>query len=198
MKAPEILKQAEQEQQDRADTYDRHGERSIPRTVDAFNAITGKDLTYEHGWLFMTILKAVRSQQGNYREDNYVDGASYFALMGEQAAEDRDKVSSENEIHNSIKQFEKHLGVSDQPQEHQRCPYFTGEPPKWSKAPYWADFLTQGSDGEFFWQEVAGYCCGGIWDHDPEGEGSRGVFAGHSHIYNPKAELAIEKRPEGE
>lgn len=90
MKAHEILQAGVQHMQDRASTYDKpEGERSMPATVAAFNAITGHELTAEQGWIFMALLKAVRSQQGEYREDSYQDGAAYFALAGEQAAEDR-------------------------------------------------------------------------------------------------------------
>ena len=58
-------------------------------TVLAFAAITGVLMTEEQGWLFMALLKAVRSQQGAYRSDSYEDGAAYFALAGEAAARDR-------------------------------------------------------------------------------------------------------------
>lgn len=75
---------------DRAVTYDNpEGERSVGKTVAAFNAITGHAITEEQGWLFMILLKAVRSQQGNYKQDNYEDGASYFALMSESASKVR-------------------------------------------------------------------------------------------------------------
>src|SRR5690606_3707051 len=62
------------------------GERSMCATVEAFRAITGIRVTQEQGWLFMALLKAVRSQQGDYRADSYEDGAAYFALAGEAAA----------------------------------------------------------------------------------------------------------------
>lgn len=72
---------------DRAVTYDRpSGERSVPAVVEAFAAITGIRLTPEQGWLFLVLLKAVRSQQGAHRADNYEDLAAYAALMGEAAA----------------------------------------------------------------------------------------------------------------
>ena len=76
--------------EDRAKTYDAPGgERSMGKTVSAFNAITGLELTEEQGWLFMEILKQVRSQQGNYRADNYEDMVAYAALRGECAARER-------------------------------------------------------------------------------------------------------------
>ena len=76
--------------EDRAKTYDAPGgERSMGKTVAAFNVITGLELTEEQGWLFMEILKQVRSQQGNYRADNYEDMVAYAALRGECAARER-------------------------------------------------------------------------------------------------------------
>jgi hypothetical protein len=78
--------------QDRAKTYDKpQGERSMAATVAAFNAVTGITLTEEQGWLLMILLKAVRSQQGEYKADNYEDGAAYFGLCGEAASKERVK-----------------------------------------------------------------------------------------------------------
>ncbi|MDZ7789749.1 MAG: DUF6378 domain-containing protein [Xanthomonadales bacterium] len=75
---------------DRAATYDKpQGERSIPAVVKAFAAITGVELTEEQGWLFMEVLKLVRSQQGGYRVDNYEDAAAYAGLRGEAAKRER-------------------------------------------------------------------------------------------------------------
>ncbi|GGJ06410.1 DUF6378 domain-containing protein [Halopseudomonas pertucinogena] len=86
MTAHEILAAAQSHMKDRAATYDRpEGERSMCATVEAFRAITGIRVTQEQGWLFMALLKAVRSQQGAYRADSYEDGAAYFALAGEAA-----------------------------------------------------------------------------------------------------------------
>lgn len=88
--AHSILEQAGRHMRDRAATYDKpEGERSMGATVDAFRAITGHKLIEEQGWLFMSLLKAVRSQQGAYRADSYEDGAAYCALAGEAAARDR-------------------------------------------------------------------------------------------------------------
>ena len=90
MKATEILNAAGKHLADRGATYDKpEGERSMQKTITAFNAIADQSLTVEQGWLFMTLLKAVRTQQGNYKPDNYEDGAAYFALAGEQASIDR-------------------------------------------------------------------------------------------------------------
>ncbi|MBR0346062.1 MAG: hypothetical protein IJI03_12470 [Rudaea sp.] len=62
------------------------GERSMRRTVDAFNAITGNLITEHDGWLFMAMLKAARAAIGGYVAEDYQDGAAYFALAGECAS----------------------------------------------------------------------------------------------------------------
>jgi len=85
-----ILNTAANHLQERASTYDQlQGERSIGKTVTMFNTLTGVGLTDEQGWLFMVCLKMVRAQQGRYRADSYEDGAAYFALAGESAAQER-------------------------------------------------------------------------------------------------------------
>jgi hypothetical protein len=85
-----ILRAAMGHMEQRAATYDKpEGERSMGATVAAFKAVTGVSMTEEQGWLFMALLKAVRSQQGGYRADSYEDGAAYFALAGESAVRDR-------------------------------------------------------------------------------------------------------------
>lgn len=91
MKAPQFLQSGLDAMKQRAATYDKpEGERSMGATVEAFKAITGHAITEEQGWLFMAILKAVRSQQGNYSADSYVDGAAYFGLAGEAACAARE------------------------------------------------------------------------------------------------------------
>lgn len=88
--ATNILRASIGHMEQRAATYDKpEGERSMGATVDAFLAVTGIAMTEEQGWLFMALLKAVRSQQGAYRADSYEDGAAYFALAGEAAVRDR-------------------------------------------------------------------------------------------------------------
>ena len=90
MKAQEFLEKAIGHMEDRAATYDKpDGERSMGKTVTAFNAITGHALTEEQGWLLMGLLKMARSQQGGFRADNYEDEAAYAALRGECANRDR-------------------------------------------------------------------------------------------------------------
>lgn len=90
--ALQILTQAGSEMKDRATTYDNDaGERSIGKTVKAFAAVCGGSEvdTEEKGWLFMLILKLVRSQQGEFKLDNYVDATAYASLMGEAATDER-------------------------------------------------------------------------------------------------------------
>jgi hypothetical protein len=88
--AADILQTAAKHMEERAATYDQpQGERSISKTVTMFNILTGAGLTDEQGWLFMVCLKMVRAQQGRYRADSYEDGAAYFALAGESAAQER-------------------------------------------------------------------------------------------------------------
>lgn len=68
----------------RARAYDAPGgEKSIGKTVELFNNLTGNSLSESHGWLFMVCLKLVRSQQGEFKMDNFVDLAAYAALYGE-------------------------------------------------------------------------------------------------------------------
>lgn len=87
-KAVQILNEAVAIMAERGKSYDKSGgeaERSIPKIVAMFNALTGHELTPEQGWKFMFCLKLARSEQGEYREDNYLDGAAYMALAGEEA-----------------------------------------------------------------------------------------------------------------
>ena len=88
MKAHEILGAASDTMAKRAAEYDKpEGERSIPATVQAFNAITGRDLSDAEGWLFMQLLKSVRmfSAKG-FHADSAIDGVAYAALTGEARA----------------------------------------------------------------------------------------------------------------
>jgi len=87
MFARDFLAQADKEMADRATFYDApQGERSMAKTVELFNVLKGTELTEEDGWKFMQLLKLVRSEQGNFRADNFVDGAAYVSLAGEAAA----------------------------------------------------------------------------------------------------------------
>lgn len=90
--APEILKRGAEHMENRAAQRDEpNGERSMGKTVAAFNALYGKDLTEEQGWMFMVILKQARASCGVFVADDYEDGAAYFALAGEAASAERNK-----------------------------------------------------------------------------------------------------------
>lgn len=85
MNAAEFLNRAAAHMEQRARTYDKpSGERSMPATVAAFNAITGRGLTEPEGWLLLMLLKAVRLQQrSTYHADSAEDLVAYAALVGE-------------------------------------------------------------------------------------------------------------------
>jgi hypothetical protein len=85
--ATDVLVRAGDAIDDRAALRDQTvtGERSMARTVAAFNALYGTALTEVHGWQFMQILKMARAASGKPHLDDYVDGAAYAALAGEAA-----------------------------------------------------------------------------------------------------------------
>ncbi len=87
--ATDILQKAIDCIGDRASERDTDAERSMKAAVESFNAMYGTELTEEQGWMFMVFLKASRAKGGDYREDDYTDGASYFGLAGEAAAKER-------------------------------------------------------------------------------------------------------------
>lgn len=76
-------------QAERGKQYDAPGgERSMGRTVQAFNAITGRDLTEAEGWLLLQLLKDVRQWQNpdKFHEDSALDGVAYSSLKAEALA----------------------------------------------------------------------------------------------------------------
>lgn len=83
--APALLDQAAKHMRDRAATYDKpEGERSMGKTIAAFNAITGRDLRESEGWLLMAVLKMVRSEtREEPHRDSIEDEIAYSALYGE-------------------------------------------------------------------------------------------------------------------
>lgn len=86
MKATEFLQAAIDTQAERGKQYDSpEGERSMGRTVQAFNAITGRDLTEAEGWLLLQTLKDVRQWQNpdKYHHDSALDGVAYASLKAE-------------------------------------------------------------------------------------------------------------------
>lgn len=89
--APRFLESAAQHMKDRAEQRDSGaGERSMEKTVAAFNTIYNQKLTTEEGWMFMVLLKMVRASNGVFVADDYEDGAAYFGLAGETASQERD------------------------------------------------------------------------------------------------------------
>lgn len=74
------------------------GERSMARTVRAFNAIYGTAITEVQGWQFMALLKIARSAGGTHRLDDYVDQAAYAALAGECAEKPEHQVSEHERL----------------------------------------------------------------------------------------------------
>jgi hypothetical protein len=88
--ASEILRTAMNHLIERGITYDaKGGERSMSKVVQMFNTYKGSNLSVEDGWMFMVLLKMVRCSQGEFKLDNYEDGSAYFALAGEEAAQER-------------------------------------------------------------------------------------------------------------
>ena len=86
MKATEILSKAEEHMLARASQYDQEeGERSMLKTVTAFNAITGNCMTEAEGWLFMVTLKQVRlfTNLNQPSKDSCEDAVAYSALLAE-------------------------------------------------------------------------------------------------------------------
>jgi hypothetical protein len=61
------------------------GERSMPRAVSGFNAITGRDLDDVEGWIFMLQIKLSRAMQGQFHADDWLDLIGYAALAAEAA-----------------------------------------------------------------------------------------------------------------
>lgn len=70
---------------ERGKQYDSpKGERSMGRTVAAFNAITGRELTEAEGMLLLAILKMVRDRQRTIpHQDSCEDLIAYSALYAE-------------------------------------------------------------------------------------------------------------------
>lgn len=78
-------------QAERGKQYDISGrERSMGKTVHAFNAITGRDLTEAEGWLLIQVLKDVRQWQNpdKFHEDSALDCVAYSSLKAEALAKE--------------------------------------------------------------------------------------------------------------
>jgi hypothetical protein len=85
MNAEGYLHRAAELMAERGKQYDQpSGERSMARTVKAFNAILGREaITESEGWLLMQILKDVRDRQGKPHADSLEDCIAYSALKAE-------------------------------------------------------------------------------------------------------------------
>ena len=82
--AEQFLAQASELMTERGEQYDGpQGERSISKTIAAFNSITGRDLTESEGWLMMSVFKRVRQYNGGYHKDSAEDAVAYAALEAE-------------------------------------------------------------------------------------------------------------------
>lgn len=86
LSAADILRRAAELIEERGKQRDQeNGERSMAKTVQAFNAIYGTRLTEVQGWHFMELLKMVRSAYGDYVADDFDDKVAYAALAAEAA-----------------------------------------------------------------------------------------------------------------
>lgn len=82
--ATQILHKAAETMAERAKERDVEKERAMAKTVAMVNAMyPDLRMTETQGWAFMIFLKLARSSQGQYRADDFIDLASYSALMGE-------------------------------------------------------------------------------------------------------------------
>nr|ADV36443.1 gp27 [Edwardsiella phage eiAU] len=82
--AADILTAAADHMAERATQRDTPGgERTMCRTVAAFNAMYGTNLTEVQGWQFMVLLKMSRASAGAHVADDYEDQTAYSALAGE-------------------------------------------------------------------------------------------------------------------
>ena len=84
-KAQDILQAGIDAIDERASFRDADGKKSIDKSVAIFNLLTDRNLSVRDGWEFMKIVKMVRSQQGAFCLDDYVDEAAYCALAGSAA-----------------------------------------------------------------------------------------------------------------
>ena len=90
MQATDFLSKALTLLEERGKDYDQpQGERSMGKTVQAFNAITGHTLKESEGWLLLQLLKDVRqwSNPNSYHADSAEDCISYAALKAEALVE---------------------------------------------------------------------------------------------------------------
>ena len=90
VQATDFLSKALALLEERGKDYDQpQGERSMGKTVQAFNVITGHTLKESEGWLLLQLLKDVRqwSNPNSYHADSAEDCISYAALKAEALVE---------------------------------------------------------------------------------------------------------------
>lgn len=83
--ANQLLNKAATLMEQRGQQYDQpEGERSMGKTINAFNAITGHVMTEAEGWLLLALLKMVRDNQRELpHQDSCEDLIAYCALYAE-------------------------------------------------------------------------------------------------------------------
>lgn len=180
MNATDILKKAAQHMADRASTYDKpEGERSMGRAVEAFNAITGRDLSESEGWLLLQVLKSVRLfTRPSYHADSAEDGVAYAALMAEAKS-----VEAVSEAWPEDARIDA-IGQNGATGEHYDA--------EWTDAPEWANWKAQDSWGHVFWYEEKPHNkCGYEWLVG----GGKIKLASRPVTYNADWRLTLQKRP---
>ncbi len=87
IKADSLLSEALETLIQRGQLHDKAGEeeRSLGKVAEMMTALKGVPYTAQDIGLVQICVKLVRSQQGNYHHDNFVDLAGYAALTGEEA-----------------------------------------------------------------------------------------------------------------
>jgi hypothetical protein len=108
--APDLLERAAKTMRERSVERDQEKERSMLRTVAAFNAQFGTSLSEYQGWMFMVHLKLARAEGGSFREDDYLDAAAYIALAGECRGNTTPELSTSEKVRRAL---EMSSGISD-------------------------------------------------------------------------------------
>lgn len=82
--APGILEAALDALNQRAAIRDKpNGERSALKAANILSAWTGREWAEEDVWRCLLATKMARESQGAFHADDCIDGAGYFALLGE-------------------------------------------------------------------------------------------------------------------
>lgn len=122
--AAAFLDAAAKHMRDRAATYDKPGgERSMAKTVAAFNAITGRDLSTAEGWLLLQVLKQVRAftNPAAPHRDSLEDSIAYGALLAEEMLGGGEPVQQEIQFVEPAGHREQLVHVVQKAQEERCC-----------------------------------------------------------------------------